>query len=211
MPWTEADDARVRELCKTVDVGALTECPKCGMGSGGMSEMMLSHYCTHKYCPFREWRQAKEAADRAADPYFAALDAWKKDGGVRPVRRALNYSNGEGRTNSGKVVDTISSLLSRHVSTPSATLQTGKECDANSIRTGTVRSTGLDNAQPPSVMAGAEIPVAWGEFYGDKCASVTLKPGRFNTVPLYRSQPAMAGAEALLAIIDRLTGRSEGR
>ena len=24
---------------------------------------------------------------RAADPYFAALDAWKKDGGARPVRR----------------------------------------------------------------------------------------------------------------------------
>jgi len=87
MPWTEADDARVRELCKTVDVGALTECPKCGMGSGGKSEMMLSHFCTHKYCPFRDWKQAKEAADRAADPYFAALDAWKKDGGARPVRR----------------------------------------------------------------------------------------------------------------------------
>ena len=34
------------------------------------------------------------------------------------------------------------------------TTQTGKECDANS--TGTVRSTGLDNSQPPSVMAGAE-------------------------------------------------------
>ena len=87
MPWTGADDARVRELCKTVDVGALTECPKCGMGSGGKSEMMLSHFCTHKYCPFRDWKQAKEAADRAADLYFAALDAWKKDGGARPVRR----------------------------------------------------------------------------------------------------------------------------
>ena len=87
MPWTEADDVRIRDLCKTVDVGALTECPKCGMGSGGKSEMMLSPFCTHKYCPFREWKQAKEAADRAADPYFAALDAWKRDGGARPVRR----------------------------------------------------------------------------------------------------------------------------
>lgn len=87
MLWTEADDVRIREFCKTVDVGALTECPKCGMGSGGKSEMMLSHFCTHKYCPFREWKQAKEAAGRAADPYFAALDAWKKDGGPRPVRR----------------------------------------------------------------------------------------------------------------------------
>lgn len=87
MPWTEADDIRIREFCKTVDIGTLTECPKCGMGSGGKSEMMLSHFCTHKYCPFREWKHAKEAADRAADPYFAALDAWKKDGGARPVRR----------------------------------------------------------------------------------------------------------------------------
>lgn len=87
MLWTEADDVRIREFCKTVDVGALTECPKCRMGSGGKSEMMLSHFCTHKYCPFREWKQAKEAAGRAADPYFAALDAWKKDGGPRPVRR----------------------------------------------------------------------------------------------------------------------------
>lgn len=87
MPWSEADDVRIRDFCKTVDVGALTECPKCGMGSGGKSEMMLSNFCTHKYCPFREWKQAKEAADRAADPYFAALDAWKKDGGSRPVRR----------------------------------------------------------------------------------------------------------------------------
>src|SRR4030095_3138806 len=32
-------------------------------------------------------KQAQEIADRAADPYFAALDAWKKDGGPRPVRR----------------------------------------------------------------------------------------------------------------------------
>lgn len=60
MAWTEADDDRVRELCKTVDVGKLTECPKCGMGSEGASEMMLAHFCTHKYCPFREWRLAKE-------------------------------------------------------------------------------------------------------------------------------------------------------
>lgn len=87
MPWTDADDNRVREFCKTADVGTLTKCPKCGMGSGGKSEMMLSHFCTHKYCPFREWKRANEAADRAADPYYAALDAWKKDGGVRPAKR----------------------------------------------------------------------------------------------------------------------------
>ncbi|MEN6535684.1 MAG: hypothetical protein ABFD89_18615 [Bryobacteraceae bacterium] len=87
MPWTEADDDRVREFCKGVDVGALTQCPKCGMGSGGKSEMMLSHFCTHKYCPFREWKRTKDAADRAADPYYAALDAWKKDGGMRPAKR----------------------------------------------------------------------------------------------------------------------------
>jgi hypothetical protein len=87
MSWTEADDVRIREFCKTVDVGTLTECPKCGMGSGGKSEMMLSLHCTHKYCPFREWKKEKEAAERAADPYYAALDAWKKDGGIRPARR----------------------------------------------------------------------------------------------------------------------------
>lgn len=62
--WTEADDERVREFCKTTDVGKLTQCPKCGMGSGGSSEMMLAQFCTHKYCPFREWRHAKEAAER---------------------------------------------------------------------------------------------------------------------------------------------------
>lgn len=87
MAWTEQDDVRVREFCKTVDVGNLTQCPKCGIGSSGLSEMMLSNFCTHKYCPFREWKQTKEAAARAADPYFAALDAWRKDGGARPVTR----------------------------------------------------------------------------------------------------------------------------
>jgi hypothetical protein len=87
MSWTEQDDDRVRELCKTLDVGKLTACPKCGMGDGGASEMMLAHFCTHKYCPFREWRHAKEAEQRAADPYHAALDAWKRDGGARPATR----------------------------------------------------------------------------------------------------------------------------
>ncbi len=87
MAWTEQDDDRVREICKTVDVGKLTQCPKCGMGNGGQSEMMLTNFCTHKYCPFREWKKAKDATARVADPYFAALDAWKKDGGVRPVSR----------------------------------------------------------------------------------------------------------------------------
>lgn len=60
MAWSEADDERVKELCKTLDVGKLTKCPKCGMGEDGSSEMMLAHFCTHKYCPFREWRLAKE-------------------------------------------------------------------------------------------------------------------------------------------------------
>lgn len=67
--WTEADDERVKELCKTVDVGKLTKCPKCGMGEEGSSEMILAHFCTHKYCPFREWRLAKEPkVDRDAQP-----------------------------------------------------------------------------------------------------------------------------------------------
>lgn len=87
MAWTEADDDRVREFCKTVDVGKLTQCPKCGMGSGGASEMMLSHFCTHRYCPFRDWKKAKEADERASDPYYVALDAWRLHGGPRPAKR----------------------------------------------------------------------------------------------------------------------------
>lgn len=87
MPWTDKDDDRVREFCKTVDVGKLTECPKCAMGAGGSSEMILARFCTHGYCPFREWSKQKQASDRAADPYHAALDAWKADGGVRPASR----------------------------------------------------------------------------------------------------------------------------
>jgi hypothetical protein len=62
--WTEADDERVRELCKTLDVGKLTKCPKCGMGETGSSEMILAHFCTHRYCPFREFRHAKLKAAR---------------------------------------------------------------------------------------------------------------------------------------------------
>ena len=65
MPWSEQDDERIREVCKTVDVGKLTACPKCGMGERGKSEMMLANFCTHKYCPFREWRYAKEAEELA--------------------------------------------------------------------------------------------------------------------------------------------------
>lgn len=49
--------------------------------------MMLAHFCTHKYCPFRDWKKEKLAADSAADPNYVALDAWKKDGGVRPAKR----------------------------------------------------------------------------------------------------------------------------
>ena len=60
MAWSEQDDDRVREFCKTVDVGKLTKCPKCGMGENGASEMMLAHFCTHKYCPFRDWEKTKQ-------------------------------------------------------------------------------------------------------------------------------------------------------
>ena len=69
MPWTEDDDNRVREFCKTVDVGKLTACPKCGVGDGPASEMVMARFCQHKYCPFRAWEVAKRAACRAADPY----------------------------------------------------------------------------------------------------------------------------------------------
>lgn len=86
MAWTEKDDARVREHCKTVDVGKLTQCPKCGMGSEP-NEMILASFCTHSYCPFREWSAQKKASDRAADPYHAALDNWKAEGGPRPANR----------------------------------------------------------------------------------------------------------------------------
>jgi hypothetical protein len=64
MAWSEQDDNRVRELCKTIDVGKLTSCPKCGMGQE-RGEMMLVNFCTHKYCPFRDWRHAREAEDLA--------------------------------------------------------------------------------------------------------------------------------------------------
>jgi hypothetical protein len=86
MPWTEKDDERVREFCKDVDVGKLTVCPKCAMGSNP-GEMILASFCTHSYCPFREWSQQKKTIERAADPYFAALDKWKSEGGVRPAKR----------------------------------------------------------------------------------------------------------------------------
>lgn len=86
MVWTEKDDERIREHCKTVDVGKLTQCPKCGMGSEP-NEMILASFCTHSYCPFREWSQQKKASERAADPYQAALDKWKAEGGARPAKR----------------------------------------------------------------------------------------------------------------------------
>jgi hypothetical protein len=85
--WSEADDERLRGELKGVDVGKLTKCPKCGMGELGASEMMMTAFCTHQYCPFREWSAAKKASDRAANPDYAALDVWKKDGGARPAKR----------------------------------------------------------------------------------------------------------------------------
>lgn len=62
MAWTEEDDDRVREMCKTADVGKMTMCPKCGMGSEP-GEMVLASFCTHRYCPFRDWRLAKLAVE----------------------------------------------------------------------------------------------------------------------------------------------------
>ena len=73
--YTEADDERVKEFCKTVDVGKLTECPKCAMGENA-SELVLSFFCTHKYCPFREWRQAKEPkVEKDTQPRLTDNDA----------------------------------------------------------------------------------------------------------------------------------------
>jgi hypothetical protein len=86
MAWTEADDDRVREQCKNIDVGKLTQCPKCGLGSEP-GEMVTAHFCQHSYCAFREWQAQKKAAERAADPYYAALDKWKAEGGIRPAKR----------------------------------------------------------------------------------------------------------------------------
>ena len=87
MVWSEEDDNRVRELCKTINVGKLTQCPKCSMGEGGVSELMLTHFCTHKYCPFREWSKAKKEAEKLIVPYDAALNTWKNNGGPRPTNR----------------------------------------------------------------------------------------------------------------------------
>lgn len=62
MTWTDADDNRVKEFCKTVDVGKLISCPKCGMGEHE-GEMAFTPFCTHSYCPFREYRFAKLKAE----------------------------------------------------------------------------------------------------------------------------------------------------
>jgi hypothetical protein len=63
MTWSDADDDRVRDMCKNADVGKMTMCPKCGMGDGGGLEMTFAHFCVHKYCPFRDWRFAKLEAE----------------------------------------------------------------------------------------------------------------------------------------------------
>ena len=86
MPWTEKDDERVRKECATLDVGKLTQCPKCGLGSAP-GEMILSSFCMHSYCPFREWSAQKKVSERASDPYSADLDKWKAEGGSRPAKR----------------------------------------------------------------------------------------------------------------------------
>jgi pyruvate formate-lyase activating enzyme-like uncharacterized protein len=66
MTWTQADDDRIRELCKTQDVGAMKACPKCGLGSGGQGEAVLAvGFCQHKYCPVREWRDARAVLAKA--------------------------------------------------------------------------------------------------------------------------------------------------
>ena len=51
-----ADDL-VREFCRDNDVGKMKGCPKCGMGG---KDLMLTMFCTHPYCPIREWRAAKK-------------------------------------------------------------------------------------------------------------------------------------------------------
>jgi hypothetical protein len=46
------------------------------MGSEGKSEMMLAHFCTHKYCPFREWRLAQEPkVERDTQPRVSDNDS----------------------------------------------------------------------------------------------------------------------------------------
>jgi len=87
MPWSDEDDVRLRKELEAIDVGKLMQCPKCGMGESGAFEAVLASFCTHKYCPFREWRHTQIAASRALDPYYSALDAWRKNGGPRPEKR----------------------------------------------------------------------------------------------------------------------------
>lgn len=50
---------------------ALTECPKCGMGCGAKSKIMLS-FCKQRYCPWKErakkkwpWRDFLTAQEKA--------------------------------------------------------------------------------------------------------------------------------------------------
>jgi hypothetical protein len=48
-------DELVREFCRENDVAKMKGCPKCGFSAGDF----LHLFCTHKYCPLREWRLSR--------------------------------------------------------------------------------------------------------------------------------------------------------
>lgn len=67
---TPEQDELIKEFCRENDVGKMKACPKCAMGG---QDAALTMFCTHRYCPIREWRNSlpeekarreKAAADR---------------------------------------------------------------------------------------------------------------------------------------------------
>jgi hypothetical protein len=49
-------DNLIREFCQENDIGKMQGCPKCGFLAGDF----LHLFCTHKYCPMREWRNQRK-------------------------------------------------------------------------------------------------------------------------------------------------------
>lgn len=59
---TPEQDALVREFCRENDVGKMKGCPKCGMGTN--ENLVFAFFCTHTYCPVRDWRAAIDARSK---------------------------------------------------------------------------------------------------------------------------------------------------
>ena len=80
---------------------------------------------------------------------------------------ALNYSNGEGRTNSGKVVDAINGLLSRHAAPTPAVDDARDDVQRKVVEWG-ARCFGEDHMRDPIVRAARFIEEAaeWVQAVG---------------------------------------------